>query len=247
MIDLNSVDRYLLEVIHKNEIPGFDGFFRVFTHMGSAAFCLFVFALYFLAGKQKLVAVIFIMALLFGTVINEDIKNIVQRERPEGAVVGISLTPVNYSFPSQHAQTAFMIAALAAVYFGVQYRLIAYIFAILVAVSRMYLGVHYLTDVAAGAAIGILIAELVILAAYLNGVTKDAGIMGYLARHAGIKPPTYPAPGNQVLAGLIILLAGICISSIAMLTGQYAVSLVFIALAYIWIIELPFIYAIYKG
>ncbi|WP_424356496.1 phosphatase PAP2 family protein [Methanocella sp. MCL-LM] len=247
MIDLNPVDQYMLEVINRNEIPGFDGFFRVFTHLGSAAFCLFVFTLYFLAGKQKLVAAIFIIALLFGTVINEDIKNIVQRDRPEGAVVGIALTPVNYSFPSQHAQTAFMIAALAAVYFGIKYRLIVYIFAILVAVSRMYLGVHYLTDVAAGAVSGIIIAELVMLAAYLNGLTKDTGIIGYVASLAGLRPPTYPAPGSQMLVGLIILFAGIGISSIAMLTGQYAVSLVFIALVYLWILELPFVYAVYKG
>ena len=140
-----------------------------------------------------------------------------------------------------------MIAALAAVYFGIKYRLIVYIFAILVAVSRMYLGVHYLTDVVAGAVIGITIAELIILAAYLNGVTKDTGIIGYLTSLAGLKPPTYPAPGNQIFVGIIILFTGIGISSIALLTGQYAVSLVFIALAYLWILELPFIYAVYKG
>lgn len=246
MEELNPVDQRAVEMINMHAIPGFDGFFQVFTHLGSATFWLLALIAYLMVGKSKLIAIIFIMALLYGTVINEDIKNLISRERPEGAIVGASLTPVNYSFPSQHAQTAFMLATLSIAYFGLRYGLITYTFATLIAFSRMYLGVHYLTDVAAGAAIGIVIGELIMLALYLNGVTKNTGLTGYIARLAGIRPPVAPASGHQKLVGLIIILTGITISGIAMLAGQFAVSLAFIALVYLSVLKLPFLYAIYK-
>ena len=247
MPDVNQVDQYLLELINRHAIPGFDGFFRVSTHFGSVAFWLAAFAAYSLVGKKKLIAAIFILALLFGTVINEDIKNIVQRERPEGAIVGAALTPVNYSFPSQHAQTAFMLAALATALLGIKYGLFAYIFAGYVALSRMYLGVHYLTDVAAGAVIGIVIGELAMLALYFNGVTKKTGLTGRIIQLAGIVPPVEIATRGQMIVGLIIFLTGTFIATLTMLTGQYIVSLVFIALTYIAILKLPLAYAFFKA
>jgi undecaprenyl-diphosphatase len=64
------------------------------------------------------------------------------------------------SFPSNHAINTFGSATiLAAAFPGVSY--IFYIFAAIVGYSRLYLGVHYPSDVIAGALLGVVIARIV--------------------------------------------------------------------------------------
>ncbi len=84
------------------------------------------------------------------------IKHLVQRDRPCDTVSGLisSVVPSDaWSFPSGHTASAFLmatlisleIAALAPVFLG---------WAAMVGLGRVVLGVHYPTDVAAGAALG---------------------------------------------------------------------------------------------
>ena len=77
------------------------------------------------------------------------------------------------SFPSGHANTAFSAATLLSLEFGGWFWL-CYIPAFLVGYSRIYMGVHFPLDVAAGAAIGIVIMWLT-LAAYKKFFTKVKG------------------------------------------------------------------------
>jgi len=64
--------------------------------------------------------------------------------------------PDKYSFPSGHAITAFAVAVSAGLFYPeLQSPLLAA--ALLIAVSRIILGMHFLSDVAAGAVIGILL------------------------------------------------------------------------------------------
>ena len=67
------------------------------------------------------------------------------------------------SFPSEHATGAFAIAAGAAIY-RPRLGIILLVLAVLVAFSRVYVGVHYPADVAGGAALGILAALVIWLA-----------------------------------------------------------------------------------
>ncbi len=90
--------------------------------------------------------------------VNQAIKFIVRRRRPE--LDGLPpLTPVvtRLSFPSAHATTSF---AGARAYARLAPAWALYAAAAAFAVSRPYLGVHYPSDVLAGAVLGTAVAEL---------------------------------------------------------------------------------------
>lgn len=86
------------------------------------------------------------------------LKPLVARTRPFDVNTAVQLLierPSDYSFPSGHTASSF--AAAAALYFSRKKLWIpAVILAGLIAFSRLYLYVHYPTDVLAGAVIGIL-------------------------------------------------------------------------------------------
>lgn len=92
-------------------------------------------------------------------VISESLKYAINRERPGDRYPGI-IFPYNnnthgYSFPSGHSSLAFSVAASLALEYKKWYITVpAYIWATTVGYSRIYLGVHYPSDVLAGAVIG---------------------------------------------------------------------------------------------
>lgn len=85
-------------------------------------------------------------------------KNLVARTRPCDVNTAIQLLishPTDYSFPSGHTAASF--TAVAALYFSGDKKIwkAAIVLGILIAFSRMYLYVHYPTDILGGALIGI--------------------------------------------------------------------------------------------
>lgn len=102
------------------------------------------------------------VALLFGLIIcNLTLKPLIARPRPytvEGYDFLLMIeSQSEKSFPSGHSVAVFEIAfavAFATRGKGKKWGVIAYIFAVLVAYSRLYVGVHYPSDVICGALIG---------------------------------------------------------------------------------------------
>lgn len=89
---------------------------------------------------------------------NVVLKNLVQRGRPcwEDTTVKLLIhSPSDYSFPSGHTFAAFA-AAFCIRRFYKKAGIAAYILASVIAFSRMYLFVHYPTDILGGAVLGIL-------------------------------------------------------------------------------------------
>jgi len=96
--------------------------------------------------------------------LNSMVKTVVQRPRPFVAdPVGIEnirpKTATGYAFPSGHTQGAATVFGSLAVWFRKRWLPIAAgVVIFVVALSRMYLGAHYLTDVLVGGALGVAIA-----------------------------------------------------------------------------------------
>jgi len=92
------------------------------------------------------------------------IKNTIKRNRPEIKIQGFKafLVPSDqFSFPSGHTAAAFLMATLISVFYPA-FTLLAYTMSVMISLSRVLLGVHFPTDLLAGAALGSLSAVIAI-------------------------------------------------------------------------------------
>ncbi len=101
-----------------------------------------------------------ILAVLIGQI---TLKCIVKRKRPCHVHPEVKLlmnTPHDFSFPSGHTTASFACATIALLYSPLLGS-ICMLFAILTGLSRVYLFVHYISDVIAGTILGVMIAMIV--------------------------------------------------------------------------------------
>ncbi len=138
---------------------------RAITSLGNAgAFWILLAAALLLFRRTRKIGLACAISIAIGAVItNLILKNWVARIRPYEAMQALSILvgrPRDFSFPSGHATASF--AGAWAVFRNTKsrWRWGALILAILIALSRLYVGVHYPTDVLAGTAIGLLSAEI---------------------------------------------------------------------------------------
>lgn len=97
----------------------------------------------------------------FGLLLYKALKKKLVRERPYIGLIGIecAMPPLDrYSFPSGHTLHAVTFTAIAISHVP-ELAVVLVPFALMVAASRVVLGLHYPTDVLAGAALGALIAR----------------------------------------------------------------------------------------
>jgi undecaprenyl-diphosphatase len=135
------------------------------TYLGSHfAFILFIILSWIITKQRK---VLRRLLLLYGiqSFVIYGLKFLVQRQRPLfflEVASKLSKGPgeiLDPSFPSGHAAFSFMMATLLALWFP-RYRIIFFIVAGFVGWTRIYLGLHYPTDVIAGALLGYGITKL---------------------------------------------------------------------------------------
>jgi undecaprenyl-diphosphatase len=106
------------------------------------------------------------------------IKFRIKRKRPEGEWGRIYRFTDPHSFPSGHAARAFLIATIAAGLGPAGLAIALWIWAPIVALARVAMGVHYLSDIVAGALFGILVA-LIGLQVYQPLLTWIFNLLGF--------------------------------------------------------------------
>lgn len=142
---------------------------RVITTLGNGgAFWIVVTLLLLIFKRTRRMGVYCAASMLLTLlVVNLCIKPLAARTRPYELIEGLQILvsrPHDFSFPSGHSANsltcAWTIFRLAPRKYGVP----ALVLAVLIALSRLYVGVHYPTDVLAGAAIGVLLSEVALRA-----------------------------------------------------------------------------------
>ncbi len=143
----------ILRAIAEIRNPVFDLFFSVITRMGEEIFFLAVAIIFFWCVNKREGYFVLITG-LFGTVLNQGAKLLFRIPRPwvydpTFEVVGdAKVAATGYSFPSGHTQNvAGTLGAVSAYKPTFKKTLLCTVLILLVAFSRMYLGVHTLLDV----------------------------------------------------------------------------------------------------
>lgn len=135
------------------------------THIGTVYFALLLgLVLMFIPRRRYRVAgLVLFAAFLLGREITDILKEMVARPRPFPSLdwVCLGAQQGGFSFPSGHTTAAFLMAYVMAWSFK-EYKWYIYGLATLVGVSRLYLGVHYPSDVLVGALVGLGAAAFVV-------------------------------------------------------------------------------------
>lgn len=140
-------------------------FWKGITMLGNVGIIwLAAFAVLWFSRSYRRVAKAEFAALVGSTVIIALVlKHIFRRPRPfdtHPALKPLIPEPKDLSFPSGHAGSSFACAVVLLLHLPAPFGVLFLILASLISFSRMYLGVHYLTDILAGTGIGIFCALL---------------------------------------------------------------------------------------
>ena len=160
------MDAAILQALEKIRCPFLDVFFGIFTALGEEMIIAAIIAVVYICfskriGEQALVTV------LTASCVTAAVKSGVRRLRPyeagavdrvhiDNALVSTADLDPDMSFPSGHATaTGGFFSALAIRIRKPLAVVLCSLFVLLVMLSRLYLGVHYPTDVLAGLAVGV--------------------------------------------------------------------------------------------
>ena len=157
---IQDIDNAVLEFIRIHMSSGILNQTMPFiTRLGSGGLIWIGVALVFLASKKYRTDGLLLIStlLLCGLIGNITLKPIIARTRPCDVNTAIQLLiprPTDFSFPSGHSMSSF---AAATVIFNANrcMGIAAFILATLIAFSRLYLYVHYPSDIIGGILIGI--------------------------------------------------------------------------------------------
>lgn len=160
-------DESVLLWMNSHSSPSVDGLALQITSVGNGAavitialvMCAFLWVL-----KHRLAVILVVVGVLGADLLNRVLKATFERPRPELFVLETPFDrPVSASFPSGHAMAAVVVYVLLAYligrlggrgWFKVVLNSLATILILAIGASRMYLGVHYPSDVIAGYLLG---------------------------------------------------------------------------------------------
>jgi membrane-associated phospholipid phosphatase len=161
-----ELDARLSAKMRVAERPGLlRNFAAILAHSGDSWFWWAGLAILWWLGNQfwRPWALTVLLSIIGLAVIVLAIKFTIRRRRPEGEWGGIYRSTDPHSFPSGHAARAILIAVLAIGLGPVWLAIILCVWAPMVALARVAMGLHYLSDVAAGALLGLISGGMVLL------------------------------------------------------------------------------------
>lgn len=162
-----NIDKNIILNINKiiPNYPIIQYVFSFITHLADMGLIWIVIGILLLFKKStRKNGIIMLISLSIGSIIGNGIlKNIFERQRPfiELSLQPFISAPSGFSFPSGHSLASF-IGATCIFFTNKKLGILSYIFAFLIALSRVLLIVHYPTDVIVGSLLGIIIASAVI-------------------------------------------------------------------------------------
>ncbi|MBR4260825.1 MAG: phosphatase PAP2 family protein [Clostridia bacterium] len=151
-----NFDNNVFNLVTTNENSFLENMYRVFTFLGSTEFivgaCLVIFVLFIII-KKKEIGFVIVGSVVISTIVNNVIKLIFRRERP---LVRRLVEEKSFSFPSGHTMAAVTLYGIL-IFFVMRSKLnktvkiaisiVLGLLPICVAVSRIYLGAHFASDV----------------------------------------------------------------------------------------------------
>ncbi len=160
-------DAPLMLAIHQFSRPWLDTLMIVITKIGfPGALVIAPAAALWLwwRRQQHLAAIALVVSIVGSALLSSSLKVLFARPRP--AVFPPLMAETTYGFPSGHALSAVALFGFAAYLLWQQqqriWALLAVLFALLVSLSRIYLGVHYPSDVLGSLSLGLLWLAVVI-------------------------------------------------------------------------------------
>lgn len=162
---MNHFDSALcIKVSHASQFRIVRDWFRLMSRLGDGVFWYsLLFGIFLMQGEAALLPVSHIVATgLLGTLVYKWLKGKTLRPRPYQVLQDVWLTgkPLDYfSFPSGHTLHAAVFACMILAYYP-SLAVLVIPFSLMVAASRVVLGLHYPSDVLAGAVIGIVMSGI---------------------------------------------------------------------------------------
>lgn len=126
-------------------------------------------------GRSRQLGIELLAALSFSQVFVQLLKRTLSRERPYNILENINTFDIvlkDYSFPSGHTTASFSIATILTYYLP-PLMLVFFAIALLVGISRIYLAVHYPSDVIVGLILGVT-SSIITHSYFINHMFKSA-------------------------------------------------------------------------
>lgn len=152
---LKGFDTAIYHILSITKTSTMTQIMKIITFFGSWQGVILVCLIILFYNVKKGLWISFVTGL--GTLICHLIKYIIQRPRPD---VLHLVEEFGYSFPSAHSMASFILYELIAYYLWNKSRIISILIGslpILIGISRIYLGVHYASDVLGGFLLGFIL------------------------------------------------------------------------------------------